>query len=110
MTISVKKVKKGDTVMVLQGKDAGRRGKVLRVLPREQKVIVENLNIVKRHTRPSTANPQGGIIDKPAPMALGRVMVVCGKCNKPTRVGMELGESGKPMRVCKKCGAKLDKK
>lgn len=110
MTISVKKVKKGDTVMVLHGKDAGRKGKVLRVLPREQKVIIENLNIVKRHTRPSTANPQGGIVEKPAPVALGKVMVVCSKCNKPTRVGMELQESGKSVRVCKKCGAKLDKK
>ncbi len=67
MTISVKKVKKGDTVMVLQGKDAGRRGKVLRVLPREQKVIVENLNIVKRHTRPSTANPQEASSTNPRP-------------------------------------------
>ncbi|MEA4883217.1 MAG: 50S ribosomal protein L24 [Clostridia bacterium] len=105
----IKKVKKGDTVTVLTGKDEGRRGKVLRVLPKDQRVLVENLNTVKRHTKPSTNNPQGGIVEKPMPMPLGKVMVVCGKCNKPTRVGMKQLESGKYARVCKKCGAGLDK-
>ncbi len=109
MTIAVKKVKKGDTVMVLTGKDAGRRGKVLRVLPSEQKVLVESLNMVKRHTRPTNTNPQGGIVDMPAPMPMGKVMVVCSKCSKPTRVGMKAKESGGYTRVCKKCGAGLDK-
>lgn len=109
MRRSIKKVKKGDTVIVLWGKDAGRRGKVLKTYPREERVLVENLNMVKRHTKPTTANPQGGIIDKPAPMPLGKVMVVCGKCNKPTRVGIRILESGKRQRVCKKCGAGLDK-
>ncbi|MGB4338468.1 MAG: 50S ribosomal protein L24 [Bacillota bacterium] len=109
MTVSVKKFKKGDTVLVLAGKDKGRRGKVLRVLPREQKIVVENLNLVKRHTRPTNENPQGGIIERPAPMPIGKVMVVCSKCNKPTRVGMAEKEPGKFVRTCKKCGAGLDK-
>lgn len=109
MTIAVKKLKKGDTVVVLAGKDKGRRGKVMRVLPRTQKIVVENLNMVKRHTKPTNTNPQGGIIQRPAPMPLGKVMVVCGKCNKPTRVAMKEKESGSFVRVCKKCGAGLDK-
>jgi len=111
MATVIKKVKKGDMVMVLTGKDSGRRGKVLRVLPSEQKVLVENLNMVKRHTKPTNTNPQGGIVDRPSPMPLGKVMVVCGKCNKPTRVGMKAKEKepGKFTRICKRCGAGLDK-
>lgn len=109
MTISVKKFKKGDTVIVLAGKDKGRRGKVLRVLPTEQKLVVENLNMVKRHTKPTNENPQGGIIARPAPMPLGKVMVVCSKCNKPTRIAMTEKESGRYVRTCKHCGAGLDK-
>ena len=109
VTTAVKKIKKGDTVIVLTGKDSGRRGKVLRVLPTEKKVLVESLNMVKRHTKPTNTNPQGGIVERPSPMPVGKVMVVCGKCNKPTRVGMKAKESGGFMRVCKKCGAGLGK-
>ncbi|MCR4425421.1 MAG: 50S ribosomal protein L24 [Firmicutes bacterium] len=109
MTTSVKNVKKGDTVLVLSGKDKDRRGKVLRVLPRESRVLVENLNVAKRHTKPTKTAPQGGIVEKPMPIPLGKVMVVCGKCNKPTRVGKKALESGEYIRVCKKCGAGLDK-
>jgi len=82
---------------------------VLRVLPTEQRLVVENLNMVKRHTKPTNENPQGGIVARPAPMSLGKAMVVCSKCNKPTRVAMNEKEPGKYVRTCKHCGAGLDK-
>ncbi len=101
-------VHKNDTVVVIAGNSRGKQGKILKVFPREQRVIVENVNLVKRHTRPSQKNPQGGIVQKEAPIHATNVMVVCPKCNKPTRVGhahVVDATSGnkKTMRVCKKC-------
>ena len=100
-------VKKGDTVVVLSGKDKGKQGKVITALPKKGKVIVEGVNKVKRHTKPNQKAPQGGILVKEAPMHACKVMVVCPSCNKPTRVGHK-EVNGKNVRVCKKCGEQLD--
>ncbi|MDN5293879.1 MAG: large subunit ribosomal protein [Eubacteriales bacterium] len=102
-------VKKGDLVQVITGKYAGKRGKVLRVIPSESRVVVEGVNIVKRHTKPNPKLPQGGIIEKEAPIHSSNVMIVCSKCNNPTRIGKKFLENGEKVRVCKKCGQVLDK-
>nr|WP_161955025.1 50S ribosomal protein L24 [Moorella sp. Hama-1] len=101
-------VKKGDTVMVITGKDAGKKGKVLSVAAAKGRVIVEGVNIVKRHTRPTQRMPQGGIIEKEAPIASSNVMLFCNKCNRPTRIGRQILADGSKTRVCKKCGEVLD--
>lgn len=98
------KVRKGDEVQVVAGKDRGKRGRVIEVHPTEQRVVVEGVNIVKRHRRANPAKrEQGGIIEKPAPLHVSKVMVVCPRCGKPTRVGHRLEEDVKE-RVCKRCG------
>lgn len=101
-------VRKGDTVLVIKGKDAGKRGKVLQVIPSKQRVIVEGVNIVKRHSKPTRALPQGGIIEKEAPIASSNVMLICTKCNQPTRIAKKLVDA-KYYRACKKCGEIIDK-
>ncbi|WP_434073811.1 50S ribosomal protein L24 [Moorella naiadis (nom. illeg.)] len=101
-------VKKGDTVMVITGKDSGKKGKVLSVATAKGRVIVEGVNIVKRHTRPTQKLPQGGIIEKEAPIASSNVMLFCNKCNRPTRIGRQILADGSKARVCKKCGEVLD--
>jgi large subunit ribosomal protein L24 len=118
------KVKKGDLVQVLSGKDRGKQGRVIEARPRDGRVIVENLNIVRRHTKPrpirdtsrmggATIQP-GGIVEKPAPLDVSSVMVVCPVCNQPTRVGIKLrdvkGETVR-VRVCKRegCGQEIDR-
>jgi large subunit ribosomal protein L24 len=102
-------VKKGDTVIVLSGKDKGKQGKIIEALPKKSKVIVEGVNKVKRHTKASQKAPQGGIIVKEAPMSSSKVMLVCTECNKPTRIKKTALASGKFVRVCKKCGEIIDK-
>lgn len=101
-------VKKGDTVVVLSGKDKGKQGEVLQALPKKGKVIVKDVNKVKRHTKPNQKAPQGGILVKEAPLHASKVMVVCPACNKPTRIAHKLVD-GKNVRVCKKCGEVIDK-
>lgn len=101
-------VRKGDTVYILTGKDAGKRGKVLQALPSRRKVVVEGVNVVKRHSRPTKALPQGGIVEKEAPIDSSNVMLVCTKCNKPTRVAKKLVDD-KYYRACKRCGEIIDK-
>lgn len=103
------KIKKGDLVEVISGKDKGKRGKVLRVIPKENKVIVENVNMVKRHQRPIPQLREGGIIEREAPIYASKVMVVCPACDKRTRVGYKFTEDGKKVRYCKKCGEIIDK-
>ena len=100
-------VKKGDTVKVITGKDAGKEGKVLRTVPEKDRVVVEKLNIMKKAMRPTQENPQGGISSMEAPIHVSNVMLVCPKCSKPTRVGHKV-EGGKKVRVCKKCNAEID--
>lgn len=102
-------VKKGDLVMVITGKDAGKKGKVLEVLPKKGRVVVEKVNVVKRHTKPTQSMPQGGILEKEAPIASSNVMLFCTECNKVTRVSMKETEAGK-VRVCKHCGVNLPDK
>lgn len=99
-------VKTGDTVVVLSGKDKGKQGKVLEVSPKEKKVIVENINIATKHVKPRMMGQQGGIVKCEAPMYASKVMVVCPKCGKPTRVGYKVEADGTKSRVCKNadCG------
>ena len=100
------KIKKNDQVQVIAGKDRGAQAKVLRVMPRQGKAIVERVNIIKKHTR---ANPQqqvqGGILEREAPIHLSKLMVICPACGSPTRVGRNRQPDGTVVRVCKKCGA-----
>ena len=100
-------VKKGDRVYVLSGEDKGKSGKILRVLPKENRGIVDGINIVKKHTRPTRTNTQGGIIESPAPMDASNVMLICPSCDKPSRVRRERGESG-VRRICKRCERPID--
>ena len=98
------RIKKNDVVMVTTGKDRGKQGRVVRVIPKKDRVVVEKLNMVKRHMKPGPQSRQGGILEKEAPIHISNVMLVCGKCTDPTRVGYKLLEDGKKVRFCKKCG------
>lgn len=102
-------VKTGDTVVVLSGKDRGKQGKVLEVSPKEQKLIVEGINMVTKHVKPRKMGDQGGIVKAEGAMYACKVQIVCPKCGKPTRIGHKLLEDGKKVRICKKpgCGATL---
>lgn len=101
-------VKKGDTVVVITGKDKGKTGKVLEVSPKNNKVLVDGINIVSKHKKARNQQEQSGIIKKSAPIEASNVMVVCGVCGKATRVAHKEID-GKKVRVCKKCSASLDK-
>lgn len=102
-------IKKGDTVMVINGDDKGKKGKVLEVSPKEGKVIVEGLNMVKKHVKPRKMGDPGGIIEAEGALYASKVMVVCPHCNKPTRVGHKILADGTKERVCrnKGCGETL---
>jgi len=102
------KIKKDDKVIVIVGKEKGKIGTVLRVDSEKGRVIVEKVNIVKKHAKPSAKTAQGGIIEKEAPLDISNVMVVCNKCTEPTRIGNSLLEDGSKVRVCKKCGEPMD--
>lgn len=101
-------VKKGDEVLVISGKDKGRRGKVQKVIPQDNAVLVEGLNLAKKHTKPTKANPQGGVIDKALPLNVSKVMVVCPGCNQPTRAKRERAADGEMVRTCRRCGRNLE--
>ncbi|HWJ03604.1 MAG TPA: 50S ribosomal protein L24 [Verrucomicrobiae bacterium] len=101
-------VRKGDIVMVISGKDAGTKGKVLEVIPKTGRVVVEKVNVVKKHMRPTQKLPQGGIQEKEAPIASSNVMLYCEKCNSATRIGHKEMD-GNFVRVCKHCGEVQDK-
>ncbi|MDD3776010.1 MAG: 50S ribosomal protein L24 [Actinomycetota bacterium] len=101
------KIKKDDKVKVIQGKDRGKTGKVLRVDTRRGKVFVEGLNMIKRHTRSKGQNEPGGIINKEGPLHISNVSVICPQCGKPARIGFTEGKAGKKVRVCKKCGEQI---
>jgi len=102
-------VKKNDMVKIIAGKEKGKAGKVLRVFPAKGRVVVENLNVIKRHTRPTQLNPEGGIIEKEAPLSISNVMLVCGSCNEPARTGVRVLDDGSKARYCKKCNEIVDK-
>ncbi len=99
-------IKKGDTVVVLSGKDKGKKGKVQGTIPKKLKVVVEGINMVTCHTKPRRQGEEGGIVRKEAPLYASKVQVVCPKCSKPTRVAHKV-EGDKKVRVCKHCGAEL---
>lgn len=101
-------VKKGDQVLILSGKDKGKKGKVLRSFPAEGKVLVEEINIVKKHNKPH-GRVQGGIQEQPAPVYSSNVMVVCPACKTPTRIARKELKDGNRVRACKKCGENIDK-
>ena len=101
-------VKKDDVVVIISGKDRGKKGKILRVDPKKSRVVVEGINIVKKHKKPRSANQQGGIIEQEAPLHSSNVMLVCKKCNKPTRVARKILENGDKVRACKKCNETID--
>lgn len=101
-------VKKGDSVIVLNGKDRGKKGKVLSVQPSKHMVLVEGVNMVTKHVKPRSQYQQGGLIHQESPVNADKVMLVCGKCGKPTKVGSKFLENGSKARVCKKCGEIID--
>jgi large subunit ribosomal protein L24 len=101
------KILKGDTVVVLQGKDKGKRAEVVRAIPERERVILEGVNVAKRHAKPTRATQQGGIIDKFMPVHVSTVALVCKACNQPTRIGYRYEGDGEKVRVCRKCGADL---
>lgn len=102
-------IKKNDKVKVLTGKDAGRQGKVIKIFTDKGRALVERVNMVKRHTKPGgKVGQQGGIIEKEAPLNLAKLMLVCPKCSKPTRIGKRLLDSGERVRFCKKCSEQID--
>lgn len=101
-------VKKNDQIQVLSGVDAGKTGKVLEVHPTNGRVVVDGVNIIKKHARPTRTNPQGGVIEQPGPIHASKVMVVCPNCNKPTRTANRREAGQEPARVCKRCGRTID--
>lgn len=96
-------IKKEDKVKIIAGKDKDKIGKVIKVVRKTNRVLVENVNIVKRHTKPSAKNKQGGIVETEAPIHRSNVMLMCNKCMKPVRIKMKFLEDGKKTRVCRKC-------
>ena len=104
------KIKKDDKVKVITGKDKGKIGKVLKVNKKKNRLVIENINMMKRHARPSAQNRQGGIIEGEAPLQITNVMLMCNKCLNATRVKMKQLEDGKKVRICSKCSEVIDTK
>ncbi len=100
-------VKKDDTVVVLTGKDRGKSGKILKVIPKKQRVIVEGVNLIKKHQKPTQANPEGGIITKEASIHISNVLIFCPKCGKGVRTRKKI-DGNRKIRVCVKCGNEFD--
>ncbi len=101
------KIHKGDRVVVRSGKFRGQRAEVVKAFPAEGRVILDGVNVSKRHTKPTRSTMQGGIIDKFMPLPVSAVSLLCRNCGEPTRVGYEVNEHGVKVRVCRKCGAEL---
>jgi len=102
------RLKKNDTVMIITGKDRGKKGRVRRALPKNSKVVVEGLNMIKRHSRARRAARQAGIVELEAPLNASNVMLVCDKCKKPARVGIKTLEDGRKVRFCRACQEVID--
>ena len=103
------RIKKNDTVMVIAGRERGKTGKVLRVLPEKSRALIEQLNMVKRHQKARGPQSAAGIVEKEAPLHLSNLMIMCDKCNAPVRMGKRLLEDGRSVRVCRRCGDQLDR-
>jgi large subunit ribosomal protein L24 len=102
-------VRRGDTVAVIAGRERGKRGKVLRVLPADGRVVVEKVNMMKKHQRPTQKLRQGGIIEREGALALSNVLLVCSRCDQPSRAGIKVLADGRKVRVCRRCGETIDK-
>lgn len=109
MQVAKYKIKKNDQVMIIKGREQGKTGRVVKVDTDKGRVLIEKLNMVKRHAKPSATHKQGGIIEKEAPLAVSNVMLICDKCKGPVRVGKKILDDGKRVRYCKKCGEVLEK-
>jgi len=105
--MAVRRLRKDDTVMVIAGRERGKTGKVLRILADRDRVIIERVNMVKRHVKPRGVQQPGGIQEKEASIHLSNVLPMCGRCNKPTRVGSRRLAGGEVQRICKRCGEPL---
>ena len=103
------KLKKDDIVEVIAGREKGKKGKILALFPNDGKLTVEKLNMLKRHTKPSAQNKQGGIVEKEGSLAISNVLLVCDKCGKGVRIKRKKLEDGKRVRICAKCGDVIDK-
>jgi large subunit ribosomal protein L24 len=101
-------IKKSDKVIVLSGKEKGKIGTILKIDSEKKSAVVEKVNMVKRHARPGGKRAQGGIIEKEAPLPISKLMLVCGKCAEPTRIGKRILDDGSKVRICKKCGELVD--
>ena len=101
-------IRKNDSVMVIAGRERGKTGKVLRVLPEKDRVIVERVNLVKRHSKPKGPQQPGGIVEKEAAIHASNIMIMCDKCNAPVRVGQKLLADGNKIRICRRCSEALD--
>jgi len=101
--------KKGDYVLVISGDDKGKKGKIVGIFPKKMKVIVESVNFLKKHTKPTQKVPQGGVIKQEGALHISNIKLICNKCNKPTTVKREKVKEGKRVRVCKKCKEIIDK-
>lgn len=103
-------VRKNDSVIVVTGKDRGKKGRVLKVFPKRNRVVVEGVNFVKRHTRPNPrANIKGGIVEREASVHASNVQIVCPECGDPTRIGRQILGDGRKVRICRKCDGAVDK-
>ena len=102
-------VRRGDLVGVITGRERGKRGKVLRVLTDKNRVVVEHVNMIKKHQRPTQKLRQGGIIEREGPLALSNVLPICGRCDKPARTGTKVLGDGRKVRICKRCDEPIDK-
>ena len=102
------RIKKDDKVKILTGKDKGKISKVIKVIKKSNRVVVENINVVKVHQKPTQGNPQGGIVEKSMPLEISNMMLMCNNCVKPTRVSIKELDNGKRVRVCKKCNEQID--
>ena len=110
MSRSALSIRKNDNVVVLAGRDRGKRGRVLSVAPAKSRVVVEGVNMIKRHTKPNPQrNIKGGVVEREGTIALASVQVVCPECGRPTRVGNRLMGDGRKVRVCRKCDGVIDK-
>ncbi|HEB13150.1 MAG TPA: 50S ribosomal protein L24 [Actinobacteria bacterium] len=107
--MAVIEVRRGDRVVILAGKEKGKRGKILRVLPKKERVVVEGLNLIKKAVKPTQKNPQGGIIDNEGSVNISNVMLLCPSCDEPSRIKHQITADGRNIRVCRKCEAEMDK-
>jgi large subunit ribosomal protein L24 len=101
-------IRKNDSVMIIAGRERGKTGKVLRVIPDKDSAIIERVNLIKRHSRPKGPQQPGGIVEKEAAIHASNLMIMCDKCNAPARIGRKILADGKKIRICRRCGEALD--